>query len=287
MTNELVPLEERGLVPYKQFGKLPVYHISQAERQGLFWLIYGPGGLGKTSLALSAMKSVFGRPLVLVEMDRGGSVGAHLDCDWIPIKKVADFDEFMSELKNGSDWLCIVIDPITELNDMYIEDAERRIGGAEPRRWYNASTSKMLKHIRTLRDLSLNQGISVILTCWEDDYTDDVTKIRKNGLKLNPALRDRVQGLVTTIGYLTLANDDKTRVLRLAPGKRYANKFKRSNNDVALQIPYDIPNPDMAPILDTLIGGQPFKLAPNQRILEMQVTKAANNEEKEGNHDED
>lgn len=283
---ELVPLEERGLVPYKQFGKLQVYHISQAERQGLFWLIYGPGGLGKTSLALSAMKSIYGKPLVLVEMDRGGSVGSHLDCDWIPIKDVAAFDEFMKELRNGSDWLCIVIDPITELNDMYIEDAERRIGGAEPRRWYNASTSAMLKHMRTLRNLSLNQGISVILTCWEDDYTDDVTKVRKNGLKLNPALRDRVQGLVTTIGYLTLANDDKTRVLRLAPGKRYASKFRRSNNDVAQQIPYDIPNPDMAPILDTLIGGKPFKLASNQLLKPTQI-EIKSEEEKEGTNAQD
>jgi len=261
---ELVPLEQRGLVPIRQFGKLPVYNIRQLQRQGLFWLIYGPGGLGKTSLALSAMQSEYGRPMCLVEVDRGGSVGSHLDCDVILIKKYQDFISFMDELSHGSEWLCIAIDPLTELADMCLEYKEQQIHSADPRQHYNASTVELTKRIRQLRDLSMNSGVNVILTCWEDDYTDEVTKVRRNGLKLNPALRDRVQGLVTTIGYLELATDNKTRILRLAPDKRYATKFRRSDDDVAQQIPDTIavgPSYNhMGHILDTLIGRKPFKV---------------------------
>ncbi len=264
---DLVPLEQRGLVPIRQFGKLPVYNIKQLQRQGLFWLIYGPGGLGKTSLALTAMDSVYGKPLCLVEIDRGGSVGSHRDCDAILIKTYRDFRDFMSELQHGSEWLTIVVDPLTDLMDMCFEEKAALIHSADPRQHYAAMTAEMVKHIKTLRDLSMNSGVNVILTCWEDDFTDEVTKTRRNGLKLNPALRDRVQGLVTTIGYLTLAGDDKTRVLQLAPSKRYATKFRRSDDDVAQQIPFNIPQPSMAPILDTLIGGKPFKLTPQQQAL--------------------
>lgn len=277
---ELVPLEQRGLVPVRQFGKLPVYSIASLQRQGLFWLIYGPGGLGKTSLALSAIDSVHGNPLLLVEIDRGGSVGSDRNCEAILIKKYQDFKDFMDELRKGSEWVTIVVDPLTELFDMCLEDAERRIHSADPRQHYNASTIEIVKQIRILRDLSMNAGVNVILTCWEDDYTDEVTKVRRNGLKLNPALRDRVQGLVTTIGYLTLAADDKTRVLQLAPSKRYATKFRRSNDDVAQQIPFNIPEPSMAPILDTLIGGKPFKLTTKQQaILSKQTQTTTQNTE--------
>lgn len=264
---ELVPLEQRGLVAVRQFGKLPVYNISSLQRQGLFWLIYGPGGLGKTSLALSAMQSAYGSPMCLVEVDRGGSVGSHLNCDAILIKRYEDFIDFMNELSKGSDWLTIAIDPLTELADMCLEMKERVIHSADPRQHYAASTVELTKRIRQLRDLSMNSGVNVILTCWEDDYTDETTHVRRNGLKLNPALRDRVQGLVTTIGYLTLANDDKTRVLQLAPSKRYATKFRRADNDIAQQIPFNIPDPSMGPIIDTLVGGKPFKLTTRQQTL--------------------
>lgn len=278
---ELVPLEQRGLVPIRQFGKLPVYNISSLQRQGLFWLIYGPGGLGKTSLALSAINSTFGVPLCLVEIDRGGSVGSHLNCDAILIKKYEDFTEFMNELSKGSEWLTIVIDPLTDLADMCFEMKERQIHSADPRQHYAAMTAEMVKRIKQLRDLSMNSGVNVILTCWEDDYTDEITKVRRNGLKLNPALRDRVQGLVTTIGYLTLAADDKTRVLQLAPSKRYATKFRRSDDDVAQQIPFNIPEPSMGPIIDTLIGGKPFKLTTKQQTLLKGTTNTPDNTQKE------
>lgn len=274
-TTDLVPLEERGLVPVRNFGKIPVYHISQLKRQGLFWLLYGPGGYGKTSLALSAMKSVHGSPLVLVEIDRGGSVGSHLNCDAILVKKYQDFVEFMNELRHGSEWLTIVIDPLTELADMCLEMKAVAIHSADPRQHYAAMTSEMTKQIKVLRDLSMDAGVNVILTCWEDDYTDEVTHIRHNGLKLNPALRDRVQGLVTTIGYLNLASDNRTRVLQLGVNTRYATKFKRSDDDVAQQIPLDIPNPDMSPILDTLIGGKPFKLTSSQQRIKVEPAESA------------
>lgn len=277
---ELVPLAERGLVPIRTFGKLPVYSIKQLQRQGLFWLIYGPGGYGKTSLCLSAMDSPLGNPMVLVEIDRGGSVGSHRNCEAILIERFQDFRDFMAEVQRGSDWVTIVVDPLTDLADMCLLDAEKRIGGAEPRRWYAAETAEMTKYIKVLRDLSMKSGVNVILTCWEDDFTDEVTKVRKNGLKLNPALRDRVQGLVTTIGYLTLASDEKTRVLQLAPNKRYATKFRRSDDDVAQQIPFNIPEPSMAPILDTLIGGKPFKLTQKQQQL-LKIAPTQSNEHTE------
>jgi hypothetical protein len=96
----------------------------------------------------------------------------------------------------------------------------------------------------------------MILTAWEFKQTDDITGKTLIGFAFNPALQQRIGGLLGTVGYL-VKTDDGQRVL--AFGGIGLAKISASQDDVANTIPLKITNPSLGPILDTVIGGKPYE----------------------------
>lgn len=260
MSQELVPEEARGMVSHRMFGNLKVYKANQFKRQGLFWLVVGKGGVGKTTFIAGARKSQYGTPFVLLECDQNAHVLSgpnYDDIEVIPIREYTQFLTFMREIQRGSDWKTICIDPITELVEMALKYYEVKIHSQDPRQHYAAETRDILEHMRTLKRLTQSAGISVIMTAWEDEWKDEATNVIHSGIKVNPAARAGIEGIVTTIGYYKLGASNQ-RLLDLTPSNRTAIKFGASDDDVARSIPPVVKNPDMARILDCLIGGVPY-----------------------------
>lgn len=248
------------MISHRMFGTLKVYKTDQFKRQGLFWLVVGKGGVGKTTFLAGARKSQYGTPFVLLECDQNAHVLSgpnYGDIDVIPIREYKDFLTFMREIQKGSDWKVICVDPITELVEMALKHFESTIKSADPRQHYAAETRDILEHMRTLKRLTQSAGISVIMTAWEDEWKDEDTGVTQTGIKVNPAARAGIEGIVTTIGYYKLGNGTQ-RVLNLTPSNRTAIKFGAADDDVARSIPPIIKDPDMARILDCLIGGIPY-----------------------------
>jgi hypothetical protein len=130
---------------------------------------------------------------------------------------------------------------------------------------YMQATVAMLALTRTMRDIARKQNINTILIAWDAPEKDESTGVVKRDVGFTPSLARQFPGIVDIVGYLTVVNDPPryTRKLSFAPSPTTAAKFRRSRNERASQIPYELfynlddSNP-MVDLLATMRGGVAF-----------------------------
>lgn len=237
--------------------------VVQRERY-LKLLIYGNYGVGKTTLAASALAVPSMRDVLLISAEAGDLSVSHmegLDAATIrDFKALGYINEFLkqhckareadnekelikleaynrgvepSEIKKAKRYNTVIIDSLTEVEAycfnqlLSITDATRLDTETQSSEWteYKKNHTMMLRVVRAFRDLPMH----VIVTAAEQ-YQQDETKKMKFSPDLTGKLSKKVQGFFDMVGYYQQARSGDNIARRLyvmpSPSGRYDAKHR-------------------------------------------------------------
>lgn len=206
-------------------------------------LIYGPSGVGKTSLFYDA------KDTLILDVEHGTSVlgkeAYHLQRDYesevtvLQLKSWEDLQGVFVALKNGElSFTNIVLDSITDIRDLckdHVLETQRRNRVSEEtpsQQDWQVITERMRKMVRNFRNLSSN----VIYVAREYDSKDEETGAERVKPAVGGKFENDFPGLMNIVAYYNV-NSDGDRILCFdLRGKYYAKD--RTN-----QFPKTLKNP--------------------------------------------
>lgn len=249
----------------RKFAGLPVKSANKQSEWGMCIAVYGAAGVGKTTFAADIADSPLGGPAVILDAEGGARSVAHKDnVDIIDITSWQQVQAFTQEFLRTPNppWRSVIWDNMSELSSKCLTSVMQQ---DQPQiQDYGKATTSMLAFTRVWRDAARSKGTNVVFIAWDFPEKDEGTGNVKYGIGFTPSLARQFPGIVDIIGYLSVANNPPlyTRVLNFAPSPRTVAKFRRSQTEVAQQIPYEIfYGMNEHPIVDllaTLKGGTPW-----------------------------
>lgn len=176
-------------------------------------LIYGTTGSGKTYFTGTAKKAIFASA-------EGGLLSiADKIPQFVEVKSLKDLTDLYSYLLNEDhDFETLVIDSITEVNEVIKFEIERRTGHSMQLQDWGELAQQIRTLFRKFRDLPMN----VILVALEQYITDE-DKIQKIVPSLNGKSATEVTSYMDIVGYLHVDNDG-TRWIETGTNKRFLTK---------------------------------------------------------------
>lgn len=199
------------------------YNTGDAQqRPPVVMLVYGQGGVGKSTFASSAPKPI------MADCENGakyfGLRGIKMDVALI--ERWSDVNDFFMQVK-GSDYETVVIDPIGELMDklkvhlLEQKDAKlvQRDGSLTMAGW-GYMKDKMRAFIKACRDL--NKHLIIVAHLVEKDDDGRIVKRPMVATKISEELIN----MVDVVGYFTVvrSGDEDKRVIYVQPSDRYEAK---------------------------------------------------------------
>lgn len=188
---------------------MPIQIIRSTEMKApsLVMCIYGPGGVGKSTLASTAPKPIF------IDAEEGTKAfGARgIDVPVINIKKWSDVQEAWSAIKDDKSFETVVIDPVGAFLDCLIDQVK---AGSEMniKKWGEAK-DKMRKFIWTVK----SSGKHVIFVAHEELKGDEDVQLRQPLLAAN--LSQELVNLCDVVGHYRVDNNNKRSILVRPDGK--------------------------------------------------------------------
>jgi hypothetical protein len=229
---------------------------------GIFLMIYGPPGVGKTPLAAQAADSEYGAPVLFIAVEPGmRSISHRTDID---IREIDDYDDFKAVTNDlfkmtTVPWKTVVIDNGSELAKVHLKKVT---GGSYPQlQHYGQNTAEMLSVVRNSRDFAARTHTNVIFIAWDTADKDESTGVIKNHVGFTHKLSEGIPGTLDLIGYLEIIKG--VRKLTFNANDKNDAKFRRPPTVEALQIPgelffKELSNMPMVDLLATLKGNKPF-----------------------------
>lgn len=230
------------------------------------WL-YGPWGVGKTTLAASAQDSPWGADVLILDAEGGvRSIAHRTDIMVIRIQGWSDLLNVYLELAESNEYSykTVVLDNMSEFNQVSIfhayerDESSKKDPDTPALNMYQRSTNQMRKMIRAYRDLSYKRGLNVIFTSWESTEKDDTTGAISTNVALTPALEKQAGGMIDILAYMSVQANG-VRSLQLEHINRIKTKFRRDPR--AFDIPGRIEDPSLVPMLAVLKGGETWEKA--------------------------
>jgi len=251
----------------RKLGGIDVFPVSASQVQGTCLLLVSRGGGGKTTLAATVCDSEFvphdQKNLYLDIEGNIQSIRHRTDCEFVPI---ADWDKFEVVVdaviagETRGHYHTITVDNISELIDIKIRDVfgTDKLDIEEQVSWpqWNRVTRDVLAKIRDLRNVSRRDGINIIFTAWD---MADKKKPYYATIQANPALYDKIPGILPFIGYIETDEKDQSRVLHFEYSNKHVSKWQCSPSDAAATVPLtfviDIANgPHLGTVIDVVRG---------------------------------
>lgn len=239
-------------------GRFKLRPATTPPASGMCIALYGAAGVGKTTLAAQAALSPLGSPVLIIDAEGGSRAVAHMQNVYVAdVKSWKEITEVSNEVAKQAQFKTIVLDNMSEFQQINLKGI---VGNGMPQiQHYGQNTNEMLNFSRLWRDISRDTGVNVIFIAWESPEKDESTGIIKRDLGFTPSLAKQFPGIIDIVGYLTV-NQKGLRVLNFAPSVRNAAKFRRSQTEVAMQIPlqltYGLNEYPMVDLLNTLKGGE-------------------------------
>jgi phage nucleotide-binding protein len=139
--------------------------------QGLFLLIHGRSGAGKTSLARTIPQEDHGKTLV-ISAEAGLLPLRNIAMDMVEINTFEEMTEVFKLLKGESKYNWCVIDSLTEVAEKCLIGESQKGGrqikpGWDEYYWFTQRVEKMIKSFRDLR------GVHVVMTALSSPDTED------------------------------------------------------------------------------------------------------------------
>ena len=242
--------------------------VSELETN-LVMLVYGRSGTGKTHFG-----STFPRPALFIDTNERGTetIAQEEGIDVVRVTDWQEIDELLWALKDGMKYESVVIDQVTNLQDlgMYEVLRKQRKGRDETftqRNW--GQLSGMLKQFITdFRDLADQYNLLMIAHERIDEPGDEDSEehIEPNiGARVMPSVGTFLEGAVDAIGCTFIKErwetEDREEVrhvdycMRIGPHAFYSTKIRRPVS--AGPIPELIVNPTYQKIKNLITGAPP------------------------------
>lgn len=227
----------------KQATRPPAFRIETIQRRERFLklLIYGNYGVGKTTLACSALEVESMNNVLMINAEAGDQSVDHLeDLDAVTItnfRALGRINEFLkqhctardagdidklrtmeahlrgceeSEIETPRQYRTVILDSLTELEAYCFEqllgitDTTRLDEEVQSAEWgeYKKNNTMILRVVRAFRDLPMH----VIFTCAEK-YTQDEVKKFKYTPDMTGKLSKKIQGFMDMVGYYVQGKD--------------------------------------------------------------------------------
>lgn len=235
--------------------------------QGLFVLVHGRSGVGKTSLA----KTIPGDEKILIISAEGGLLPLRgLEIDVYEIKTFADVDTIMAFLAKDTQYQWVFVDSLTEIAEKCLEAEARKGGELRKPGWdeYYWFTMKMEQFIKQLRDL---RGLHVVLTALSAVDTEDE---RGKLMPVIPArkLRSLLSQFFDEVLYMDVDRDGKRSFITDC-----APTLEAKDRSGSLANPEE---PSLSVIVQKIYGGQALEREPTpDKELEQLLERIATGEQ--------
>jgi len=227
----------------KKATKAPLFRIETVQRRERYLklLIYGNYGVGKTTLACSALQVPTMNNVLMINAEAGDlSVDQEDDLDAITItdfRALGRINEYLKQhckardagntdelikmeahlrgvdtkaIKKPREYRTVILDSLSELEAYCFEqllgitDTTRLDEETQSAEWgeYKQNNTMILRVVRAFRDLPMH----VIFTCAEK-YTQDETKKFKYTPDMTGKLSKKIQGFMDMVGYYAQGKD--------------------------------------------------------------------------------
>lgn len=231
---------------------LEIYKVNRQNVGGLNAMIYGYQGTGKTVLSAQAQDVPALRDVLFLNTEKGlMSIADRSDIAAVDIADASQVEEVFWWFAHGADQVkgfnTVVIDSITELQELDLEKRAKSKNGKRTLDMYGDSTSYIKRLVRQFRDL---KGLNVILLALPTELSDEDGAVVGLGPMLTGKLAASVMGYMDAVWYLYVRKD-KSRVLLTQPTKGIRAKTR------SLALPAEIVEPQLGSIYDLLVEGKP------------------------------
>lgn len=237
-------------------GVLPVFKKASdyAGVRGLNLILFGPPGVGKTTLATTAQDSEYGRDVLLFDIE--GGIESVVDRDDIAVwpdpgvePTWPDFRKIVDQIiaaGGSSPYKTLVFDSISSIyNDMIIP----KITGSKEKQpsqpqWGEANRIlfKLVSDVIKLNTYGVN---TIFIGHVREEKDDTLTLIRLAG---TPQARDELLRMVGNVGYYAWDRRVQNRVLTFKPASKVDGpKFRQPQT--GHQMPLELSNPTMGEVL--------------------------------------
>lgn len=168
--------------------------IFQPSSHKIKAVVYGPSGAGKTVFGSTAPKPIF------ASAEAGLLSTAGKNTAFVEIKTFKDLLDMLDYLKNKKhDFETVVIDSITEINDIIKLDIERKAGRSMQLQDWGDLAKKIKAILRGFRDLPMH-----VLFIAQEMNVDDEGKISKIVPSLNGKAATEIAYFMDIVGYLSV-----------------------------------------------------------------------------------
>lgn len=262
----------------KRYGGIVATDIAATkEDRGVGLGLYGPGGAGKTTISATITDSELGGPALYLDA-RGNPhvVGTRYAgrIQVLPITKFAEVERVRADIAKDRDFpfKSVILDNVSE---MFYMDLRDRYGPAAEIDWtkHSATTADVMQLVRNWMDLTTTgPKINVVFVFQE---VPEARTIRsqaipsRSEIAFNKALQSQVPTLINFLGRVYQYEDvpPYRRMLDFRPVEtvHQAKMQVDPEDEFARQIPFEIYNPSLAPIIDTLRGRQPWPVEAHTR----------------------
>lgn len=238
------------------------------------WVIYGRAGTGKTTLA-----GTFPGPILLLDVKDEGtdSVSDVKGLDVFEVESCDDLEEIFWELKDGSKYKTVVIDTITQLQQIRVEEVSESKGlkgnksagdwGTLTKQDWGSIASWLKKIITDFRSLDMEVVFLAqdrVFNAGEEESEDGMID-PEVGPRLSPSVMSHLCAAVHMVGNTFIrehvsmkkVNGKKVEVrkkeygLRLGPNSWYITKIRKPKK---VDLPGFISNPSYDDIIEIVTG---------------------------------
>lgn len=222
-----------------------------AQRPPLVMLVYGDGGVGKSTFAATAPK-----PL-MADCENGAKYFGlrSIELDVALIERWADMKEYLEELKRGG-FETAVIDPIGELMSKLkrhmIAMGDRKLvqnDGSPSMAGWGWLKATLRDYLKVLRDTGLN-----VLLVAHVEETKDEDRVLKRPL-LETKIWTEVVNMVDVVGYMAIVQDQDGQARRVIFVDPSSDKFVAKDRTGQLG---KIIEPDFGKIVKACQGSEHF-----------------------------
>jgi phage nucleotide-binding protein len=248
---------------------MKLYNTSDPQmKPSVVIMIYGEGGVGKTTFASTAPKPI------LADCENGAKYFGlrGISMDVAQIEKWADFKEFITFIKD-KDYQTIVVDPIGELMEklkrFMVASGDSKLvqkDGSPTMAGWGWLKKTLRDYIKFLRDT----GKNIIIIAHLDEQKDEDRIIKRP--KIETKLSDELVNMVDIVGYMTVVKHEgeDRRIIIVDPGSdKYTAKDRTGQLGKVIE-------PDFQKIINTVQAKQPVvketKVATKKETIETPAT---------------